>query len=92
MRRTSGPARSTLREQLAARLRASAADYALRIFDTAEEVERYLTSCPEVDLAAQLDTGQPVEVSGWRLRGLMAHSSPTRRCLLDADGTVTPTA
>jgi hypothetical protein len=86
MRRTSGPARSTLREQLAARLRASAADYAERTFDTPEEIEHHRASCPEVERADRLDAGEPVEVSGWRVRGLVEHSSPTRSYVLDADG------
>jgi hypothetical protein len=80
------PASSDLRERLATRLRERAANYGARVFDTPEEIARYLTGAIGTTLAEQLDAGAEVEVPGWHLHGLVECVCMTGRYLLDADG------
>ena len=92
MRKTrTAPPESALRAQLAERLRHRARDIAERMFDTREEVEHYLAAAFDTLRADQLDAGEPVEVQGWELRGLLDGPSARASYVLDADGLLQPT-
>ena len=92
-RRTAAPPpRSTLRADLAEKLRVQARDYAERLFDRPEDVEHYTRAAADTHRAAALDRGEAVEVNAHELRDFFVMLPYSRRYLLTERDELMPIA
>jgi hypothetical protein len=88
-RRTGGPEGGELRAEVAARLRARAAEWEERLGPNYAAEARLLAREPRAR-AERLEAGEPVEVYGWELPSEHPAYSGSRSYVLAPDGSVQP--